>query len=71
MFHAQDGFYFHRNGDGSVTVQVTETPKVGSPVLRGIDLEPSAWASVVAAVCARNETGETYREALAFHEATE
>jgi hypothetical protein len=67
MFHARDGFYFERTDDGGVRVRVAEDAKVDSPTLREVTLDDSAWASVVAAVCARGETGPTWREARAFH----
>jgi hypothetical protein len=63
MFHAKDRFYFHRNPDGSVLVRAV----VNEKVTHETTLDDHAWASVVSAVCARNESGPTYREALAFH----
>lgn len=60
-FHWRDGWHFKRQDDGTVFVynsahRVTMT------------IPASEWASIVASVCKRGETGDTYREALAFHD---
>jgi hypothetical protein len=58
--HSGDGFYFRRETDGSVRVRVTAQ--------RETTLAANEWASVVAAVSARGDDGETFRAALALHE---
>jgi len=65
-FHAQDGWFFERNDNGSVTMSLK--------VYYGDDLcdtrsettfEPSLWASVVASVSKEGETKDTWEKALA------
>jgi hypothetical protein len=61
-FHANDGWYFERQPDGSV--------KISAAVNRcaeTITLPPAEWASVVTAVSAQGETSETYQAALRLH----
>lgn len=65
-FHLRNGFYFARNEDGSVVIEVE--PGTGEPIT--VEVGPSEWASVLASVCARRESGATHAEALAFHLAT-
>jgi hypothetical protein len=57
-FHAQNGFYFFRHPDGTVEVQTPAS---------SIHLSASEWASVVAAVSPRGDSGEAHAEALRFH----
>jgi hypothetical protein len=59
-YHARDGWHFKRGEGGTVTIYSGD----GDQELM---VEPSTWASIVAAVSAPGETGPTYRHALAFH----
>lgn len=68
-FHAREGWYFRREDDGSVRILAPDSLGAGAHQL--VALDASTWASVVASVCARGETGETYRAALDFHGTTE
>jgi hypothetical protein len=60
-FHAHQGWYFRRTPNGGVSIYADDD-----------DLEfvadPNTWASIVAHVCARGATSDTYYAALAFHE---
>ncbi len=58
IFHTQDGFFFGRMANGSVVVMHNADFTT---------LDDSSWASAVASVCARGESGETYDEALTLH----
>lgn len=58
-FHAHSGQYFRRLDDGRVEIRNSDGVFV---------CDASTWASVVASVSARGETGETYRQALDFHQ---
>lgn len=64
-FHAQEGFFFKRQRDGSVLITVTDPMQ--REVQRQVELQPAAWASVVAAVSAEGEDGPRWRAALDFH----
>lgn len=64
-FHLKDGFCFERMVDGRIALRVE---KEGAVIAETI-VDESGFASVVASVSKRGETGETYREALAFLEA--
>jgi hypothetical protein len=59
-FHWRDGTYFKRLDDGSVNVTSDAF---------AFTIPASEWASIVAAVSRRGETGETFRAALGFHDA--
>lgn len=59
-FHAHDGWYFHRETDGSVKVTATRGEVV-------VVLHPDTWASIVASVSVHGETAETFGQARAFH----
>lgn len=61
-FHAQDGWYFERQPDGSV--------KISAAVQRCIEeivLTPDTWASIVASVSAASETSARWNQAREFH----
>ena len=64
-FHWRDGWYFKRGADGTVIVRRIshETHRPDVDLL----IPPNEWASIVASVCARNETAETYAEATRLH----
>jgi hypothetical protein len=67
MFHVKEGLYFERMAYGKVHIMKRSTVHPESPIEMDMILEDSDWASIVASVSARNETGETYREAMEFH----
>ena len=56
-FHANDGVIFRRDRDGGVTVLKAGESFGERETL--VELTASAWASIVAHVSARGETGET------------
>lgn len=66
-FHAHSGLFFRRDENGMV--HVTDCPP-GSTALqcRTIVLDPDTWASAVASVSARGETGDTFTKARRFHD---
>ena len=66
-FHARDGVIFKRDAGGGVVISKAGAEFGEREII--LDLTGSAWASIVAHVSARGETGDTYREALEFHEA--
>lgn len=77
MFHANNGLYFERHADGSVTVShwlrgAANAGRADQQPVNVLDREwnltASEWASVIATVSARGESGETHTEALLFHE---
>lgn len=65
-FHANDGWYFERQEDGSVKISAAV-----SRCVETITLKPAEWASVVTAVSALGETSETYQAALRLHDQEE
>jgi hypothetical protein len=65
-FHANDGWYFERQEDGSVKISAAVSRSAET-----ITLKPAEWASVVTAVSARGETSETYQAALRLHDQKE
>ena len=75
MFHQRDGFYVERLEGGAVRVvkHGSLTPIERSngvrklPIILDHVIPPNEWASIIAAVCARGENGESYRDALDFH----
>jgi hypothetical protein len=67
MFHLRDGFYFGRMADGSVQIVIRESGHIDAPVCRLLTVPENEWVSVLAAVCARGETSETYQEACDYH----
>lgn len=69
MFHANDGLFFDRNDDGSVTVSVADG--FGADPRESVTVDPGTWASAVASVSHRGEDGPTWREALRFHQGDE
>lgn len=74
-FHSRDGLYFARTvtGDVIVTIEVPVHDGTGNfheghrAVLHRIVLPQDEWASVLASVSARGETGETWQQARDFH----
>lgn len=66
-FHAHDGWYFRRDTDGHVTIEVTETAQVDAPLARALTVDPDTWASIVASVSASGEDGQTWQRARDFH----
>jgi hypothetical protein len=69
QFNESSGWMFRRVEDGSVEIQpgATVLGAGGYPVHL---VSPDAWASMVAHVSARGESGETFRAAQAFHAGT-
>lgn len=65
-FHARDGWFFRREDGGSVRIMAPDS--LGPGAHQVVKLDPSTWASVVALVSAAGESGDTYRQALAFHQ---
>lgn len=71
--HSHDGWYWRRceNGDVAIVRRIQEpddTAKVHR-ITAAHRLPAGIWASIVSYVSARGETSETFREALAFHNA--
>lgn len=77
MFYAKNCVFFGRTREGGVHLQrIKEYPKPDNWPKAGfkhddatlsVEFTSTEWASIVASVCHRGETGPTYREALAFH----
>lgn len=68
MHHTRDGFFFERRPDGSVLLRHEHRKLDGS--LQGeweTLLSAAEWATAVASVSGRGETGLTHAEALATH----
>jgi len=73
--HTGDGWSWRRCADGSVAIvrRIQEPDDGGAQIYRitaAHRLPAGIWASVVSSVSARGSTSETFREALAFHEAS-
>lgn len=68
-FHAKDGLFFERGGDGSVVVSLLPEDD-RSLRTRRIELDAGTWASVVASVSAGGETYASFATAQAFHTGT-
>ena len=64
-FHVQDGLFFARNDDGSITVSVGGLME-GSALLFKTTFPPSSFASVVASMSVRGETSATWQEACDY-----
>lgn len=58
-YHWRDNWFFQRTKLGAVLVTLPDSSQKVIP--------PNEWASIVASVCARGETGETFEAARAFH----
>lgn len=68
MFHLRDGFSFERNYKGDVAIEFRRPAKgAGDDFVASIVVPEGEWASVLAAVCARGETSETWQEARDYH----
>ncbi len=69
MFHSKNGLFFERLQDGSVHIVRTYDARDVRPdnVVLDITLTASEWASVVASVMSRGETGDTFQLALNAH----
>ena len=65
-FHLQQGLYFKRESDGRITISITQTPMVDAPVIFTTTCDVSGFASVMASMSARDETAETWKEAVEF-----
>lgn len=78
MFHWQNGWFFWRNDNGSVSfehrVYGTEKNDLGE-LMYTIDAKENVpapeWASIVASVSAGDEVGGRWQQALDFHNSTE
>lgn len=66
-FHAHSGWYFHRNDDGTVAIEVAQSAKADAPRLVMAIFDADTWASIVAAVSTGGETGDRWRQAREFH----
>lgn len=68
MYHLKDGLFFQRTANGGVLIT-----KKNADGRSGYDIivPASEWASVVAAVSARGENGQTHGDALDLHERSE
>lgn len=69
MFHAQGGWFWKRNEDGSVSFEKRAPARFEGTyqLVASGTIEAGVWASIVATVSARGETSDTWREALEFH----
>lgn len=69
-FHANDGLTFQKLADGQVVIKICVPPHFrpsgGFDVLQNM-IDPDTWCSIVAAMSAGGETGETWRKARAIH----
>lgn len=64
-YHARDRWTFKRLDGGAVRVRRYDDLGM---VVAEITVTPEMWASIVATVSARDESHETYREALEAHQ---
>lgn len=63
-FHLRGGFYFRREANGDITIMLGSAEAGGQAVR--ISVPSNEFASVMASVSARGETGETWREACDY-----
>ena len=66
-FHLRDGLHFQRGEDGSVTIVKSNGQAFDPEILWELAVPAEEWASVVASMSVRGETGETWEMALNFH----
>ncbi len=66
-YHWRDGWMFKRMPDGSVRIRKyrEQEPRIVEAII-----PPFEWASIVAAVSARGESGRTHTEAGLVHNET-
>ena len=71
-FHWKDNWYFERLSNGGVRIYHEERANKGEGEFPEydtcLDIDPDSWASIVASVSKRGETGETFRQAREFHD---
>lgn len=65
-FHAHDGWYFRRNDDGSVTIEVAESGS-NDTLYQALTVDPDTWASVIASVSGCGEDAATWQAARNLH----
>ena len=61
-YHWRDGWYFERGTNGNVVITPPKGDNVG-PII----IPYNEWASIIAAVSEKGETGEQYQAALKLH----
>lgn len=66
-FHWNHGFFFQRQDDGSVTIAKYPLFPDNSVLEWEYTMPENEWASIVASVSKNGETGESWRQARAFH----
>jgi len=66
-FHTQEGLYFTRNEDGSVTITKTETGHTDSKILFQQTVDENIWCSVIASMSACGEGDNRFYLAKGFH----
>ena len=73
-FHTNNGLFFTRQADGTVCVE-KRVPIINAreqyngdfAIVERWQLDEASWASVLASMSARGESGETWQEARRFH----
>jgi hypothetical protein len=65
-FHAREGWYFRREGDGSVRILGPDS--LGPGAHQVVTLDADTWASAVASVSSPGETSDTFQVARRFHD---
>ena len=66
-FHATDGFTAKRVDSGKIRLRKYKDSFCDQLIFE-IIFDSSSWASIVASVCKRGETSETYHEQMKFHD---
>lgn len=61
IYHWRDEWMFERGDDGNVIIHNTRLLE------RHLVIPPNEWASIIASVSAKGETGEQFSAAEAFH----
>ena len=67
-FHTNAGLYFKRVKGGDVRITICQNARPGSPIKDVFTLTAETWASVAASVSAREEDGDSFVQALKFHQ---
>lgn len=63
-FHWKDNWFFERFEDGSVHIHHHKAP--GEEYI-DVCIDADSWASILASVCAKGETAESWKMAQALH----
>jgi len=67
LYHAGNGLFFERLESGDVRIEKRKEPRLASALIFDEVVSSNTWASIVAAVSSRGESGRTFIEAERLH----